>query len=122
MSSNLGRVTILDSTLSAGEQPPGVYFDFHIKLAIANLLNEIGIDIIYESIDSRLFDRELSFALDHMSGLSSVKYALSLIGHHDRSDIDVNKILSWVKTVGQHGRVIDLLELEHIVDLVKHAG
>lgn len=39
-------VKILDATLREGEQTPGVYFDQHIKLAIANLLDEIGIDII----------------------------------------------------------------------------
>ncbi|MDH7605985.1 MAG: 2-isopropylmalate synthase, partial [Melioribacter sp.] len=39
-------VWVLDSTLREGEQTPGVYFDKHIKLAIANLLDEIGIDII----------------------------------------------------------------------------
>jgi 2-isopropylmalate synthase len=37
---------ILDSTLREGEQTPGVYFDVHIKLAIAELLGEIGVDII----------------------------------------------------------------------------
>ena len=37
---------MLDATLREGEQTPGVYFDKHIKLAIANLLNEVGIDII----------------------------------------------------------------------------
>ena len=39
-------VWVLDSTLREGEQTPGVYFDKHIKLAIANLLDEIGVDII----------------------------------------------------------------------------
>ena len=42
--SNLLR--ILDSTLREGEQTPGVYFDSHIKDAIADLLDEIGVDII----------------------------------------------------------------------------
>lgn len=37
---------ILDSTLREGEQTPGVYFDPHIKLAIAQLLDEVGVDII----------------------------------------------------------------------------
>ncbi|MEN8191268.1 MAG: 2-isopropylmalate synthase [Bacteroidota bacterium] len=37
---------ILDSTLREGEQTPGVYFDRHIKLAIARMLDEIGINII----------------------------------------------------------------------------
>jgi len=39
-------VKILDSTLREGEQTPGVSFDVHIKVAIAELLNEIGIDVI----------------------------------------------------------------------------
>lgn len=39
-------IKVLDSTLREGEQTPGVYFDRHIKLAIARLLDEIGIDII----------------------------------------------------------------------------
>lgn len=39
-------VSILDTTLREGEQTPGVYFDTHIKLAIADLLSQIGVDII----------------------------------------------------------------------------
>jgi len=37
---------ILDSTLREGEQTPGIYFDRHIKLAIAKMLDDIGINII----------------------------------------------------------------------------
>ncbi|MFH1440324.1 MAG: 2-isopropylmalate synthase [Candidatus Woesearchaeota archaeon] len=39
-------VQILDTTLREGEQTPGVYFDSHIKLAIADMLDNLGIDII----------------------------------------------------------------------------
>jgi len=39
-------MNILDSTLREGEQTPGVYFDVHIKVAIADLLDDIGIGII----------------------------------------------------------------------------
>ena len=39
-------VEILDSTLREGEQTPGVYFDNHVKLAIAELLDKIGINFI----------------------------------------------------------------------------
>ena len=39
-------VQILDTTLREGEQTPGVYFDIHIKIAIVNLLNHIGIDYL----------------------------------------------------------------------------
>ncbi len=42
----LNNLKILDSTLREGEQTPGVYFDTHIKTAIAKLLDKIGIDII----------------------------------------------------------------------------
>ena len=39
-------ITVLDSTMREGEQTPGVAFDLHIKLAIADLLDEIGVDVI----------------------------------------------------------------------------
>ncbi len=39
-------IKVLDATLREGEQTPGVHFDNHIKLRIAELLDEIGIDII----------------------------------------------------------------------------
>ena len=39
-------VRILDSTLREGEQTPGVCFDLHIKMAIAELLAEVGVDVI----------------------------------------------------------------------------
>jgi amino acid adenylation domain-containing protein len=39
-------IKILDSTLREGEQSPGVYFSPEQKLAIARLLDQVGIDII----------------------------------------------------------------------------
>lgn len=39
-------VKILDTTLREGEQTPGVYFDSHIKKAIAEMLDQLGVDII----------------------------------------------------------------------------
>ncbi len=39
-------ISILDTTLREGEQTPGVYFDTHIKLAVADLLSRIGVDIV----------------------------------------------------------------------------
>jgi 2-isopropylmalate synthase len=39
-------VRVLDSTLREGEQTPGVYFDPHIKLRIARLLDEVGVDVV----------------------------------------------------------------------------
>ncbi|MDP7080919.1 MAG: hypothetical protein QF415_13570 [Candidatus Undinarchaeales archaeon] len=39
-------VLILDPTLEAGEQTPGVYFAPHIKLAIVGLPDRIGADLV----------------------------------------------------------------------------
>ncbi len=39
-------VRIVDATMREGEQTPGVSFDPHIKLALAHLLSELGVDVI----------------------------------------------------------------------------
>ena len=39
-------VRILDTTLREGEQTPGVYFDVHVKAAVAALLDAVGVDVI----------------------------------------------------------------------------
>ena len=39
-------VRILDTTLREGEQNPGVYFDTHVKVAIVDLLDKLGVDYI----------------------------------------------------------------------------
>ena len=39
-------IGVLDATLREGEQAPGVYFDPHVKLAIARLLDEVGLEFI----------------------------------------------------------------------------
>jgi 2-isopropylmalate synthase len=39
-------VQILDTTLREGEQTPGLYFDGHIKLEVARLLDDVGVDFI----------------------------------------------------------------------------
>lgn len=40
------KVMIVDATLREGEQTPGVCLDPHIKLAVAELLSELGVDVI----------------------------------------------------------------------------
>ncbi len=52
-------VSVLDTTLREGEQTPGVYFDRHIKLAIASLLDEVGVDIIetgHPAVTEEIYD------------------------------------------------------------------
>ncbi len=74
----------------------------------------------YESINPEMFGRERHFALDHMSGIASVKFALHQIGIHDADPELELTILNHVKSVGQRGRIVDLSELPHIVETSKH--
>ncbi|MCB9220032.1 MAG: 2-isopropylmalate synthase [Ignavibacteriales bacterium] len=70
---------ILDTTLREGEQTPGVYFDRHIKLAIARMLDDIGIDIIetgHPAVTSEIYDSVKTIA---HSGFKAT------IGAHSRS-------------------------------------
>lgn len=74
----------------------------------------------YESLNPAVVGRERSFALDHMSGIASLRYALNLIGENDLDEKTQYDILQEVKSVGQRGRTVDLAELKHIVEAVKH--
>ena len=72
-------VQVLDATLREGEQTPGVYFDNHIKLAIASLLDEIGVDIVesgHPVVTAEIYD-----AVKTIAG----KGFNSTIGAHSRS-------------------------------------
>ena len=74
----------------------------------------------YESLNPELLGKQRTFALDHMSGIASLRYAMTLIGEELLS-IDLQQdVLKEVKSVGQRGRIVDLAELKHIVDAVKH--
>ena len=73
----------------------------------------------YQSISPDLVGRHTHFALDHMSGLASVKYALNLAGLHDLDAALVEEVLKVVKVVGQKGRTIDISELPDIVDMLR---
>ncbi|MCF2150794.1 2-isopropylmalate synthase [Desmonostoc muscorum LEGE 12446] len=58
-------IQILDSTLREGEQTPGVYFPPEIKLAIAQFLDRIGIDII--EAGNPAVDREIALAITRIA-------------------------------------------------------
>lgn len=58
-------IQILDSTLREGEQAPGVYFSPAIKLAIAQLLDRIGIDII--EVGNPAVDPEIALAITNIA-------------------------------------------------------
>ncbi|QYX33313.1 LeuA family protein [Sphaerospermopsis torques-reginae] len=75
-------IEILDSTLREGEQTPGVYFSPAKKLAIAQFLDEIGIDII--EVGNPAVDSEIALAIQQI-----VKAGLKAkIGAHSLCTID----------------------------------
>lgn len=69
----------------------------------------------YQSLDPGLVGREMKIALDHMSGISSVRYALEQIGEADIDDEMAMMVLEKVKNIGQTGRTVEQSELPHIV-------
>jgi len=74
----------------------------------------------YESLNPEILGRPRNFALDHMSGIASLRYGLQIIEESDLDEGHQLEVLKEVKSVGQRGRVVDLAELKHIVDAVKH--
>jgi 2-isopropylmalate synthase len=74
----------------------------------------------YESLNPEILGRSRTFSLDHMSGIASLRYALNLIDENDLDEPHQMDVLQEVKSVGQRGRTVDLAELKHIVDAVKH--
>lgn len=73
----------------------------------------------YESLSPELIGKERTFSLDHMSGIASLKYALSLISESELSEELQLEVLTEVKNIGQKGKVVELTELPHIVHFIK---
>jgi 2-isopropylmalate synthase len=82
----------------------------HTQAAIADPLH-------YQSLDPALVGREARIALDHMSGLSSVRHALTDI-EVDYDENTARLVLAEVKRIGQSGHVVDLDELRLIVRFI----
>lgn len=73
----------------------------------------------YESVNPEWVGRTRQISLDHMSGLSSVKYALAQLGENNLEDALLEKILEKVKSVGTKGKTVSLEELRYIVNWCK---
>lgn len=69
----------------------------------------------YQSLDPALVGRRMEVALDHMSGVSSVQYALEGLGQDPSDRALVAEVLAQVKQVGELGRTVSSRELEDIV-------
>jgi 2-isopropylmalate synthase len=73
----------------------------------------------YQSLDPALFGREMLVSLDHMSGFSSVQYAMEKLGE-DAANVDLVKdVLVHVKRVGEIGRTVGRRELADIINWVR---
>ena len=72
----------------------------------------------YQSLEPKLVGRRMDISLDHMSGIASVKWSLERI----EIDFDDNlafQVLEVVKSIGQKGRTVGLIELPYIVEWCK---
>lgn len=120
-------ITILDSTLREGEQTPGVCFDIHIKAAISDLLDEVGVDIIETGHPA--VTPEICQAVQEIShrGLRA------LVGAHARSLVkDVNLALECgagflgifycvsEERLNHHSRVLNQA-VDRIVEVIRYA-
>lgn len=68
----------------------------------------------YQSLPAEIVGRTSTIALDHMSGISSVRHCLGQIGVDGGGGL-AEEVLRRVKEVGQSGRTVDLVELGYIV-------
>lgn len=75
--------------------------------------------IHYQSINPEIVGRKMKVSLDHMSGLSSVRYALEQIGEENKEKEFISLILASVIEIGETGRTVGLKELEMIVKNIK---
>lgn len=73
----------------------------------------------YQSLPPELVGRRSEIALDHMSGLSSIRACLAEIGEEADDEL-VRVLLRRVKQIGQTGRTVDLHELSLLVNAVRH--
>jgi len=73
----------------------------------------------YESLHPEMFGRSRKVALDHMSGMSSLRYSLEQIGCDELDPELTTRLLDEVKHIGHSGRCIDLVELRWLVDSIR---
>ncbi len=108
-------VRILDSTLREGEQTPGVCFPPHVKLAVARLLDKVGVDIIEGGHPAVTVEIETALRDMAAAGLQAT------VGAHARSlDRDVDQALACgVGFLGVFYCVSDARLGHHTTDLVR---
>lgn len=84
----------------------------HTQAALRNPLH-------YQSLDPAIVGRRPEIALDHMSGMASLRHSLAAIGEEGLADEAAQAVLGRVKAIGQSGRTVDLEELALVVEFVR---
>jgi 2-isopropylmalate synthase len=69
----------------------------------------------YQSLDPAIIGRQMEVSLDHMSGISSIEWALEQLDIQYDDNL-TTEVLEVVKTIGKKGRTVDFSELSHIVN------
>ncbi len=72
----------------------------------------------YESLDPSLVGRTRDIAIDHMSGRSTIEWALAQLEIEPDGEL-VDTVLTMAKAEGRKGRSVDLEELGHMVDYIR---
>jgi 2-isopropylmalate synthase len=84
----------------------------HTQAALRNPLH-------YQSLDPAIVGRRSEIALDHMSGMASLRHSLEGIGEEGLPDATARAVLARVKAIGQSGRTVDREELALVVEFVR---
>ncbi len=84
----------------------------HTQAALRNPLH-------YQSLDPAIVGRRPEIALDHMSGMASLRHSLAAIGCDGLPEQTARAVLARVKAIGQTGRTVDDEELGLVVEFVK---
>ncbi|RPJ85237.1 MAG: 2-isopropylmalate synthase, partial [Acidobacteria bacterium] len=84
----------------------------HTQAALRNPLH-------YQSLDPAIVGRRPEIALDHMSGMASLRHSLEAIGEEGLPDEAARSVLARVKAIGQSGRTVDNEELALVVEFVR---
>ena len=69
----------------------------------------------YQSLNPAIIGKQMEVSLDHMSGISSIEWALEQL-EVQYDDNLTTEVLEVVKSIGKKGRTVDLSELSHIVN------
>lgn len=122
------KITVYDSTLRDGEQMPGVSFNKSDKIAIAKMLDEIGVPQIEAGFPAVSREEKKAVKAVKKEGLSAEILALSRLTKQDIDcciDCDVDMVLLFIASSSIHLRYKLRMTEEEVLErtgsMVKYA-